>query len=113
MIELIQNVLDKKVIDAVSMASGTTSSSINIQNITCYAIQCYWTGFSAGGSETIYTEASNDDVNYTTIDAFIPSGTSNSNMLNVEKAGYRFVRIRYVPNGGTGTLSVTVSGKVI
>lgn len=113
MLELIQNVLNKVLLDNVDMSTAQPSEQQSIEGITCYAVQFNWTGFTGDGTETISTSASNDGITWTAVDTFIPTGTTGSRMLNVEKAGYRFVRIFYVPGTTVGNLTAHISGKVI
>ena len=84
-----------------------------IQGLTCYAIQSVWTGFNSDSSARIVTQGSNDGVNWTQVDSVTPSGATGSYLLNVEKAGYRFVQVSYTQSSGTGTLTTTISGKII
>ena len=98
------------------MSVSATSQFQSIEGMTCYAVQFVYTSFV--GNATFFTEGSNDnnDPNaWTPVDTFLPtSGTSTNRLLNVEKAGYRYVRVRYVVNStSSGTLKVTISGKVI
>lgn len=113
-LNIIHNVLAEPVFKLVNMNTTQTSTSIPVQGITCYAIQSSWTGFTGDGTEKITTYASNDEIIWSQIDSFIPTTTVANGMLNVEKAGYRFVRVIYTPGSGTvGTLLITISGKVI
>lgn len=95
----------------VSAASNYTSTSVNINDFVLYAIQFSWAGFSAT-SPTLYTEGSNDGTIWTVVDSFIPSGSSGSRLLNVEKAGYAYVRVRYTQSAGAGTIKAVLNGKV-
>ena len=112
-LDSIHNTLSEPMLKAVDMSIAQPSAPVVIQGITNYAIQCSWTGFTGDGTETITTSASNDEVIWTPVDSFIPTGTTGSRMLNVEKAGYRFVRVFYVPGTTVGSLTVTISGKII
>ena len=113
MIELIQNVLYTPLFSHVDMSAPQTSPAQVIQGISLYCVQFSWTGFSGSGSEVISTEGSNDGIVWTTVDSFIPTGTTGNRLLNVEKAGYRFVQLVYAPASSSGSLSATISGKVI
>lgn len=99
-----------KLLNNVSAGSNQTSDVLDINSFVLYAIQFSWSGFS--GSATFYTEGSNDGDIWTVVDSFIPSGTTGSRLLNVEKAAYAKVRVRYVRTTGAGTLLVTLNGKV-
>ena len=111
--EYIHNVLSEALQQNADMSIGQPSGPVAIQGITCYAVQCSWTGFTGSGTETITTSASNDGIIWTPVDTFIPSGSTGSRMLNVEKAAYRFIQIFYVPGTTSGVLNVSISGKVI
>ena len=113
MIEQIQNVLYDFLFVNADMSQAQTSQAQPIQGITCYAVQYIWSAFTGTGSEMITTSGSNDGVNWTQVDNFIPMGTTGSTMLNVEKAGYRFVQVVYTPATSSGSLTVSISGKVI
>lgn len=95
------------------MVTTQTSAIQPIQGITCYAVQFSWTSFSGDGTEIINTNGSNDGIIWTVVDSFIPTGTTGNRMLNVEKAGYRFIQLTYVPGSTTGTLTASISGKII
>lgn len=95
------------------MATDQVSATQTIEGISCYAVQYSWSAFSGDGTEIISTLGSNDGEIWTSVDAFIPSGTTGNRLLNVEKAGYAFVSIEYTAGSTSGTLLVTISGKVI
>jgi hypothetical protein len=112
---IIHNILyEPKLLDRVDMSVLQETDAISIQSLTCYAVQTSWTGLTVSGGESIATWSSNDGEIWSVEDNFIPAGTTGNRMLNVEKAGYRFVKIVYTPGPSTvGTLLVTISGKVI
>lgn len=97
-----------KVLNAVDMSTDHTSSTIDKRGYSLYSIQYIWTGFS--GTATIVTNASNDILagspTFTQVDSFIPSGTSGSRILNVEKAGYGLINVVYSQATAAGTLTV-------
>lgn len=99
-----------KLLNNVSAASNQTSDALDINSFVLYAIQFSWASFS--GTATFYTEGSNDGTIWTVVDSFIPSGSSGSRLLNVEKAAYAKVRIRYTQTGGAGTILAVLNGKV-
>lgn len=113
MLELLQNIINETIINNQSMAGNLESSVVDIDSISCFAIQYSWTSFSGDGNELITTYASNDNQVWTQIDSFIPSDITDSTILNIEKAGYRHVRVNYTAGSSSGTLKVTISGKVI
>jgi hypothetical protein len=97
--------------DNINASSNYTSNPLDINSFVIYAIQFSWTGFSAPTS-AIYTEGSNDGNTWTIVDSFIPNAGTGSRLLNVEKAGYAFVRVRYSQLGGAGTINAILNGKV-
>lgn len=111
--EIIHNVLYTPLFSGVNMNANHTSDAIAIQGITCYAIQSIWTGFNADSAARINTFGSNDGINWTQVDSVTPSGAASNYLLNVEKAGYRFVQVAYIQSAGAGSLTVSISGKII
>ena len=97
--------------DNINASSNYTSSSTNINDFVIYCIQFSWSAFSAPTS-ALYTEGSNDGNVWTIVDSFIPSGSTGSRLLNVEKAAYAYVRVRYTQSGGAGTIKAVLNGKV-
>jgi hypothetical protein len=88
------------------------SDPLNINSFVLYAIQFSWDSFATLTSAVVSTEGSNDGSIWTSIDTFIPSTGTASRILNVEKAGYAFVRISYNQVGASGTLKAILNGKV-
>lgn len=107
----ITQVFNIKAFDAINMNADTTSEIIELQRVTCYAVQSIWSG--ASGTLVMTVEASNDRVNFTSVDSYSISSSSGSRLLNVEKAGYAYIRIVLDQTGGGGTLSVHVNGKAV
>lgn len=114
----IQNI-NRTIFDAVSLSAQQTSHYINIRDIVGYAVHFSW----ANGSGTIGTlivEATNDNLEdaylITPVYSIIASAavTTNSGdwLLNVERAMYSYIRLRWVPSAGTGgTLTAKTSSK--
>ena len=98
-------------LDGINASSNYTSAPLDINSFVLYAIQFSWTGFSAA-TANIYTEGSNDGNTWTVVDGFIPSTGTASRLLNVEKAAYAFVRVRYTQTTGSGTITAILNGKV-
>ncbi len=110
---VIQNIVDTILAEDIDMSGDYTSNPQGIEGVTCYAIQFSWTGFNDDTDAVLSTEASNDLEIWSVVDSFIPSDNTNNTMLNVEKAGYKYVRIKYVQVAGAGTLKAIISGKAI
>lgn len=109
---------NNQLFSALALASSQTSSPINVKECLCYSIQVTWTGgtLTAGN---IIVEATNYPVDdptlspvYTIILTEAVSATSGDFLLNIERAGYTFARVRWVPSAGTtGTISAFSSTK--
>lgn len=97
--------------DNINASSNFTSNALNINDFVIYCIQFSWSTFSSPTS-ALYTEASNDGNIWTSIDSFIPTAGSGSRILNVEKAAYAYVRVRYTQSGGSGNITAILNGKV-
>lgn len=109
----ITNVANIKLFDELDMSGDSESNSEEIQNVTCIAIQYIWTGFNEDVTASISTQGSNDDTNWATVDSFIPTGASSNRLLNIEKAGYAFIRCSYDQTAGVGSLTVILNSKAI
>lgn len=93
------------------MSVNATSPVQNIDNVSCYAVQYIWTGFT--GVSSVIFEASNDGINFSQIDTFLIPDAADNRIVNVEKAGYSFVRCRNAQSTATGSLTVIINGKII
>lgn len=95
----------------INANANFTSNALDINDFVLYAIQFSWSGFSAPTS-ALFTEGSNDGTIWTIVDSFIPSSGTGSRLLNVEKAAYAYVRVRYTQSGGAGIIKAILNGKV-
>jgi hypothetical protein len=92
-----------------SMAANQTSTTVNVDTIDCYCVQAYWTGSTPVGSMAV--NASNDNVNFTTIGTLTITGNSGNAMLNADNPAYSYVQVVYTATSGTGTITITMNGK--
>ncbi len=105
-------------LDNFTVSANSTSDPINIDAYSLYCVQHVWSG--ASGSFQIIIEASNFDTDedqyYTTIDitnVTVANSPVGNRMVNVEKAGYAFVRIRIAFTSGGATLTSKLNGKIL
>jgi len=98
-----------KLVDAVSMAGDSVSSSVDCLFMEVISFQFVWTGAPTG---SIDIELSNDGISWTpaNVDAVDPAGAASSSILEVETSS-RYARSSYVATSGSGTLTVHVTGK--
>jgi hypothetical protein len=116
--DIIVHKLNVKLLDEVSAAlTSVVSDPINLQSFSLYAVQfVFSSNFNAVDPEVKVLGSNSLDAPFTEINVFTPSaaaGTSYSYLLNVEKAGYAFVKLAYTCASGVGTISATINGKVI
>lgn len=110
--DFIINKLNVKLLNAVSAGTTILSDSLDIQGISFYSFQTSWSGFSAV-SPVVTLYASNSLTEpFVQIDSFIPSGTTGGRIVNVERAGYAYLKVGYSCASGAGTLTASINGKV-
>lgn len=88
-------------------ASPVVTNPLDLNDLNNFSLQV---GFSGGGGNLVGTltlEASDDNVTYATVaNSSVAVTASTANMYNVQGAGYRYVRVRWVLTSGTGNISV-------
>lgn len=103
-------VINNKLVDSVTIATFTASSSVNISSVSGYSVHMIWTGTPTG---TLSIKGSNDNSNFPLVTSVSTGGTAGQSLTNIEKAHYNFVRVEYTHSSGTGDLTVYISGKNI
>lgn len=103
-------VINKKIVDSVTIATFTASSSVDISTTSGYAVHMIWTGTPTG---TLSIKGSNDNSNFSLVSSVSTGGAASQSLTNIEKAHYNFVRVEYTHSSGSGDLTVYVSGKSI
>lgn len=112
MSDFVVHKLNVKVLDNIDAGTAIESEPLNIQSISLYCVQATWESFSAI-NPVITISGSNSLVEpFVQIDGFIPIGTTGGRLVNVEKAGYAYVKISYSCVSGSGTINVSINGKV-
>lgn len=106
------HVFNNHIVQDASMGATVTSESIPLNTIISFCVQIVWSAGSTPMGVT-YLEASNDNTNWTQVtdSVLAVSGNTGSNMVNVEKSAYGYVRVVYLRSSGSGILNVTVNGK--
>lgn len=103
-------VTNNPIISNGSMAGSLSATPVDISEFPCYSVHGIWTGSPVG---TISVQGSNDGTNFVEVASQATGGSAGQYLLNVEKAGYKFVRVQYTRTSGTGALTVYLSGKRI
>lgn len=103
-------VFEYTLLSAGDMSQATvTSNSQQLVQMAVASIQAVFTGSPVG---TLKLQISNDNSNWTDYTNSSVSVTTSGNFLwNLVSVGFQYVRVVYTKSSGTGSLTVTVSGK--
>lgn len=101
-------VINEPIINNGSMAGSLTSTVIDIAEILLYSVHAIWTGTPTG---SISVQGSNDGTNFVEVASQATGGAAGQYLLNIEKAGYKYVRVQFIRTGSTGSLTVYLAGK--
>lgn len=112
MSDFVVHKLNIKILDNVDAGTSIESEPINIQSISLYCLQVTWNSFSAINPEVSLLGSNSLDENFVQIDGFIPNGITGGRLVNVEKAGYAYIKVLYSCTSGSGQLTVSINGKV-
>jgi hypothetical protein len=109
------HLLNKSFFSASTVNGNSSASAECINGYSLYCIQHIWSG--ASGSWSVIVEGSNvpgnkTDSDYSAIDTTVISTASGNRLINVERAGYSFVRVRIAYTSGGGTLTSILNAKV-
>jgi hypothetical protein len=121
--------VQSSILMSCSMASTCTSIGVDLNQMNLASIEAVFTGSPVG---TLGLQISSDDVplcntgsancvtynpagnvvNWVTYTGSSEAVTSSGNFLwNLNLAGYRWIRLVYIPTSGTGSLSATYDAK--
>ena len=101
----------KRLFQNESMAGTLESDPVNLNNMIHIGIHNVWTGGTANG--TIYFEVSGEigtPTQWETLDSASVSGAGSQFWID-RNVPYMWARVRYVPAGGTGSLTTSVITK--
>lgn len=103
----------------VSLSNGDmtmnplVSQTTDVRYLDNIAVQLSWTGTPTGA---FYVDGSLDQKTWNPI-SVSPSptatGAADTWLMNLSELAFPFIRIRYVPSSGSGSLTVTISGKEV
>lgn len=91
-------------LNAVDASVTVTSVPLGLGDLDKFSIHADFSGATLGGTLTL--ECSNDESDWIQVDGsdqLVASAASH--MWNVAGASYLWVRVKWVPTGGTGTLT--------
>lgn len=98
---------NNKTHSAVAMTGNIAGVSVELFSALNIAVHSIVTGTPTG---TLIIEGSNDNSTFTTITSHALAGAATS-FMDLYVAGYCYIQARYAFTSGTGTLTVTISGK--
>lgn len=103
---------NRKMFDGISLTSTQVSAVTDISDTPLYSVHAVFSGSPVG----VFTvEGSNvlDPTQAVVIASYAVPVSNSRILLNVEKAGYAFMYLRYTFTSGSGTLTATVCTKGI
>lgn len=112
MTDYIIHKLNVKLLENINANANRESDPLNIQSISLYCMQATWTGLSSVNPLITLYGSNNLDEPFIQIDSFIPTGSTGGRLINVEKAGYAYIKVAYTRTSGSGTINVSINGKV-
>lgn len=105
--------IQSEIMSNASAATSRTSVPFQIDDLTIYSVQVVFTGVDVVGTLTL--EATNDDsdsASWTTVQNSSQAVVASANHIwNVDGAGYRWCRARWVYTSGTGNIKMNTTIK--
>lgn len=112
--DLIVHKLNVKLLDNINASSTSVlSDAISIQGFSLYCVHYNWSAFSAIDPLLEILASNSLDQPFSVVDSYIPSGTTGNRLVNVEKAGYAYIKIKWSCTSASGAITASVNGKVI
>lgn len=102
-----------KSVTAGSMSAQVISETTDIRWLDNIVMYIDFTGAPTG---TFYVETSPTKLNWYPLNLEpvpLASGAAGSHRIDLNQLPDPYIRTRYVPSAGTGTLNVTIAGKLI
>lgn len=112
MSDFVVHKLNIKLLNNIDASLNTESDPIDIQSISLYCVHVSWSGFSAVNPVITVSASNSLSEPFVQVDSFIPVGPTGGRLLNVEKAGYAYVKISYSADSGAGSITASINGKV-
>lgn len=93
-----------QLVSAADASVDITSVGLDLGDLKDCSIQCKFSSATLNG--TLYLQASNDNVEYSSISGATQAVASGvSHMFNVVGANYRYLRVFWDATSGTGTMT--------
>lgn len=110
----------KVILSSHSLAGTTavTSTIVPLINVYAFALQAVVTGSVFAGAYQMYIscdegldESGTGVTNWATLDSAVTISAATTTIVNKPDIAYRWLKVVFTPNNGTGTLTLTVSTK--
>lgn len=101
-----------KLLESAVISSATNSASQKLRYIRDLSVQIIISAVDTPVSASVKLQASNDDTNYSDISGTSSAISATGNVLiNVDGAGYKYIRAVFAISSGTITAEVIFVGK--
>ena len=98
-----------ELIPTQTATANITSVYFDLGDLETYSVQVSFTGANVVGTLTLESCSSDPTAGFVTVlDSSQAIAASGGHLYNVVKAGYRFVRIKWVYTSGTGNIKATI-----
>lgn len=112
MSDFIVNKLNIKLFNKISASSNKESEVLNIQSVSSICVQTTWNSFSAVNPKISVLASNSLEELFVEIDEIIPTGSSGGEILNIQRAGYGFIKAIYTCVSGSGDITLSINGKI-
>ena len=102
-----------KSVTAGSMSTQVISEITDIRWLDNMVMYIAWTGAAYG---TFFVDTSPDKLNWYPLNLDpvpVASGMAGNHRIDMNQLPDAYIRTRYVPSAGTGTLNVSIAGKLL
>ena len=97
--------LGQRLTENADLSAPFTSEILSLENILHYSVHATWTGAPVG---TLFIDISGEigqPLNWAQLASVAVSGSGNQIWMD-RNAPYKWVRLRYVPTSGTGSMTI-------
>ena len=102
--------ISKRAFDATSMASTIVSDPISLNNMLHVSIHCVWSGAPTGDLFYEVSGQIGNPTNWEVYDTVSVAGSGSQYWID-RNTPYMWIRVRYVPSAGTGSIDADVVTK--
>lgn len=111
---MFENTINKfniKLFNNISASANAESDPLNIQSVSLFCVQFTWKSFSAVTPAISLLASNSLDEEFIVVDTITPTGSSGGDIINIQRAGYGFIKVKYTCASGSGTITASVNAK--